>query len=151
MELGMVGLGRMGGNMAQRLLNGGHQVVTYDPIPQAVEATVREGAIGASSLADLVDKLAPPRVVWLMVSSGDPTESTINNLMAELAPGDIIIDGGNSNYKDSIRRAKASSEKGQADVKLVIDHLRREIEKVLNEELQAGSNIVKTLVFNVFL
>ncbi len=112
MELGMIGLGRMGGNMAQRLLNGGHRVVAYDPKKEAVEAMVRQGAIGASSLGDLTGKLTPPRAVWLMVPDGDPTESTIDNLATVLAPADIIIDGGNSNYKDSMRRAKVLSEKG---------------------------------------
>ncbi len=112
MELGMIGLGRMGGNMAQRLLAGGHRVVAYDPIRQAVEAIVRQGATGATSLADLAGKLSSPRAVWLMVPSGEPTESTINTIAAELSPGDIIIDGGNSNYKDSMRRATALSEKG---------------------------------------
>ena len=112
MELGIVGLGRMGGKMAQRLLDGGHRIIAFDPVKEAVEAAVRQGAIGTSSLADLAEKLAQPRVVWLMVPSGEPTENTINNLAAVLAPGDILIDGGNSNYKDSMRRAKALSEKG---------------------------------------
>ncbi len=112
MELGIVGLGRMGGKMAQRLLDGGHRIIAFDPVKEAVEAAVRQGAIGTSSLADLAEKLAPPRTVWLMVPSGEPTENTINNLAAVLAPGDILIDGGNSNYKDSMRRAKALSEKG---------------------------------------
>lgn len=112
MELGMIGLGRMGGNMAQRLLNGGHRVIVYDPDSKAIEAAVQKGAIGASSFGDLVEKLTPPRAVWTMVPSGEPTESTINNLAAVLAPADTIIDGGNSKYKDSMRRAKDLSEKG---------------------------------------
>ncbi|MBI2850670.1 MAG: decarboxylating 6-phosphogluconate dehydrogenase [Chloroflexi bacterium] len=114
MELGMVGLGRMGGNMAQRLMEGGHRVVAYDPAPHAMEATAQRGAVRASSLADLVGKLAKPRAVWLMVPSGAPTESAIDSLATELAQGDIVIDGGNSNYKDSMRRANALSEKGVA-------------------------------------
>ncbi len=112
MELGMIGLGRMGGGMAQRLLNGGHRVVVYDPAKDAVEAMVKRGAIGAISLADLSGKLKSPRAVWLMVPSGEPTESTINSLAAELSAGDIIIDGGNSNYKESMRRAAAAADKG---------------------------------------
>ena len=112
MELGMIGLGKMGGNMAQRLLRGGHRVVVYDPIKEAVEAMTKQGAMGAASIADLVEKLSPPRAIWLMVPSGEPTESTITTLAAGLSPGDIVIDGGNSNYKDSMRRAAALSEKG---------------------------------------
>ena len=112
MELGIVGLGRMGGKMAQRLLDGRHRIIAFDPVKEAVEAAVRQGAIGTSSFTNLAEKLAQPRVVWLMVPSGEPTENTINNLAAVLAPGDILIDGGNSYYKDSMRRAKALSEKG---------------------------------------
>lgn len=112
MELGMIGLGRMGGNMTRRLLGGGHRVVVYDPIMEAVDTLVERGAVGATSIADLVEKLTRPRAVWLMVPSGEPTENTINTLAAELSPSDVIIDGGNSNYKDSIRRAAALSEKG---------------------------------------
>ncbi len=112
MELGMIGLGRMGSNMARCLLGGTHQVVVYDPIKEAVEALVEQGATGATSVANLVQKLTSPRAVWLMVPSGEPTESTINALATELSPGDIIIDGGNSNYKDSMRRAASLSEKG---------------------------------------
>jgi 6-phosphogluconate dehydrogenase len=102
----------MGGNMTRRLLGGGHRVVVYDSIMEAVDALVERGAIGATSIADLVEKLTRPRAVWLMVPSGEPTESTINTLAAELSPGDVIIDGGNSNYKDSLRRAAALSQKG---------------------------------------
>ncbi len=112
MELGMIGLGKMGSNMARRLLGGEHHVVVYDPIKEAVKALVEQGAVGAISIAELVGKLTPPRTVWLMVPSGDPTENTVNTLAAELSPGDIIIDGGNSNYKDSRRRASVLSEKG---------------------------------------
>ncbi len=112
MELGMIGLGRMGSNMTQRLLDGGHNVVAYDPVSKAVAAVVKRGAVGAGSITNLVEKLTVPRAVWLMVPSGDPTESTVNSLAAELTPGDILIDGGNSNYRDSMRRAKALAEKG---------------------------------------
>lgn len=112
MELGMIGLGRMGGNMAQRLIAGGHQVVAYDPANEAVEAIVKKGATGALSYADLVSKLARPRNIWMMVPSGEPTENSVNNLAAQLSQGDVVIDGGNSNYKDSMRRASALSAKG---------------------------------------
>ncbi len=112
MELGMIGLGRMGSNMAQRLLLAGHRVVVYDPIPEAVQSLAERGADPASSLPDLASKLAAPRAVWLMVPSGDPTEGTISSLASELSAGDIIIDGGNSNYRDSMRRAADLSAKG---------------------------------------
>ena len=112
MEVGMIGLGRMGSNMARRLLGGGHRVVVYDPLKEAREAVVELGAIGATSIADLIERLSRPRAVWLMVPSGEPTESTINTLAANLSVSDIIIDGGNSNYKDSRRRAATLSEKG---------------------------------------
>ncbi|MFH1382993.1 MAG: phosphogluconate dehydrogenase (NAD(+)-dependent, decarboxylating) [Chloroflexota bacterium] len=105
MELGIIGLGRMGGNMAQRLLNGGHRVVVYDRDKQAREAAVKKGAIDAGSTTELTQKLNKPRLVWLMVPAGNPTEATVTELSAVLTSGDIIIDGGNSNYKDSMRRA----------------------------------------------
>ena len=114
MELGMIGLGRMGGNMAQRLLQGGHHVVAYDPQAEAVQTVVRQGAVGASSIADLVVKLAKPRAVWVMVPAGEPTESTVNAVADALAPGDAVIDGGNSNYKESMRQAAALKERGIA-------------------------------------
>jgi 6-phosphogluconate dehydrogenase len=112
MELGMIGLGRMGANMAQRLLRGGHRLVVYDPVPQAVQSVVKHGASGAKSIAGLVAKLSQPRVIWLMVPSGEATESTIDSLADELSKNDIIIDGGNSYYKDSIRRAASLSQRG---------------------------------------
>ena len=112
MELGMIGLGRMGGNMAQRLVGGGHRVVAYDPNEKAVQASIETGVAGASSLSDLVAQLAPPRAVWTMVPSGQPTEDTINSVAGFLSHGDTIIDGANSNYKDSIRRASALRERG---------------------------------------
>ena len=107
MDLGMIGLGRMGGNMAQRLLSAGHKVVAYDPQMAAVQAVAQQGGAGAASLDDLIEQLTPPRAVWVMVPAGEPTESTINTLAESLSPGDTVIDGGNSNYKDSIRRAEA--------------------------------------------
>ena len=111
MELGMVGLGRMGGNMALRISKGGHNVVGYDPNQQAVQDYVKQGISGASSLEDLVGWLSPPRAVWSMVPSGEVTEATINRLGELLSPGDIVIDGGNSYYKDSVRRAAVLEEK----------------------------------------
>ena len=112
MEIGMIGLGRMGGNMVQRLLQGGHRVVGYARKKESVQAAVQHGAIGASSVADLVAQLTPPRSVWVMVPSGEPTESTVNAVADLLSPGDVVIDGGNSYYKDSTRRAAALKEKG---------------------------------------
>ncbi len=112
MEIGMIGLGRMGSNMTRRLLDGGHRVVVYDPIKEAIEALVAQGATGSVSITDLVGRLTPPRAIWLMVPSGEPTESTIDTVAAELSQGDVVIDGGNSNYKDSVRRASALLEKG---------------------------------------
>ena len=107
MELGMVGLGRMGGNMTLRLLRAGHRVVVFDPQAEAVRALSEEGAAGAGSLAELVEGLAQPRAVWVMVPAGEATETTINALAECMSPGDTVIDGGNSNYKDSMRRAGA--------------------------------------------
>lgn len=112
MELGMIGLGRMGGNMARRLLGGGHRVVVYDPVKEAVDALVSEGASGATSITNLVSKLTRPHAVWVMVPAGAATETTVNALSAELLPGDTIIDGGNSNYRDSVRRAAELASRG---------------------------------------
>lgn len=105
MDVGMIGLGRMGANMTERWLRGGHRVVGYDRDPEAIGRVVEKGAEGATSLQDLVDKLTPPRIVWLMVPAGDPVDETIQALAGHLEPGDIIVDGGNSNYKDTQRRA----------------------------------------------
>ncbi len=105
MELGMIGLGRMGGNMAQRLISGGHRVVTYDRDSEAVTASKGFGGEGASSLQDIVARLGAPRALWVMVPAGQPTEDTIDALAPLLGPGDAILDGGNANYKDSMRRA----------------------------------------------
>ena len=110
MELGMVGLGKMGANMTTRLLKGGHQMVVYNRDFTKVKVLVEGGATGAESLEDLANKLAAPRAVWIMVTAGDPTEATIKALMSILSSGDIVIDGGNSNYQDTIRRAKALKE-----------------------------------------
>ena len=107
MELGLIGLGRMGANMTQRLLNGGHRTVAYDRDPDAVRVVENAGAVGAGSLEELVRKLSPPRAVWLMVPAGDPVEQTIQSLAPLLSPDDTVIDGGNSYYKDSVRRAES--------------------------------------------
>src|SRR5215813_6318956 len=105
MQLGMIGLGRMGANMVRRLLTGGHQCVVFDRSPQVVTELVQEKAVGTSSLADLVKKLEKPRAVWLMVPAA-VVDSTIADLLPALEPDDILIDGGNSYYVDDIRRAK---------------------------------------------
>jgi 6-phosphogluconate dehydrogenase len=102
----------MGGNMARRLMAGGHQVVAWDRNPEAVQGIARSGAIGSSSTADLAARLAPPRAVWLMVPAGDPTEQTVTALAEQLQPGDTIIDGGNSHFKDDVRRAAVLSPRG---------------------------------------
>jgi 6-phosphogluconate dehydrogenase len=102
----MIGLGRMGAGMTQRLLQGGHQVIVYDRSADAVTALAGKGATASSSLEDLGQKLKAPRVFWLMIPAGAPIDDTIQRLSAILSPGDIIVDGGNSNYKDSLRRAE---------------------------------------------
>ncbi len=112
LELGMVGLGRMGGNMTQRLLNDGHTVVAFDPDVEARRAAVNAGATGANSIEELVSVLTPPRAVWIMVPAGEITDTTVNALSDALSEGDIIIDGGNSNYRDTIRRAITLLEDG---------------------------------------
>ncbi|MGV8960152.1 MAG: phosphogluconate dehydrogenase (NAD(+)-dependent, decarboxylating) [Stenotrophomonas sp.] len=105
MKIGMIGLGRMGANMAQRLVRGGHQAVGFDPKVDARAALEKEGAASADSLAALVAALPAPRVVWLMVPSGAITNTTLEQLLPLLGAGDTVIDGGNSNYKDTVRRA----------------------------------------------
>jgi 6-phosphogluconate dehydrogenase len=105
MEIAMIGLGRMGANMAQRLMRGGHKVVGYDPAAAARALLEKNGAQTAASLAEMVAKLKAPRAVWLMVPAGEITDTTITNLVPLLAAGDTIIDGGNSNYRDTQRRA----------------------------------------------
>ena len=110
MQLGMIGLGRMGANMVRRLLRGGHQCVVFDRSAKAVEELVKEKAIGASSLKEFVKKLEKPRAVWLMVPAA-VVDATISDLLPQLEPGDIVIDGGNSYYVDDIRRAKQLAHK----------------------------------------
>jgi 6-phosphogluconate dehydrogenase len=112
MDIAMIGLGKMGANMATRLLRGGHRVVAYDINETAIQAAEEAGADGARTLSEVAEKLKPPRSVWVMVPSGQITENTIEALSDQLSPGDVVIDGGNSNYKDSIRRAKKLNEKG---------------------------------------
>src|SRR5881409_4467846 len=111
MQIGMIGLGRMGANMTRRLLNGGHQCVVFDMSPQVVQELVEEKAVGSSSLADFVKKLTKPRAVWLMVPAA-VVDKTIADLLPSLEAGDILIDGGNSYYIDDIRRAKELAPKG---------------------------------------
>jgi 6-phosphogluconate dehydrogenase len=112
MRIGIIGLGRMGGNIARRLMRGEHSCVAFDRSADAVKELAGEGAEIASSLPELADKLAPPRIVWVMLPAGEPTESTIAELALGMAEGDIIIDGGNSFYKDDIRRAATLAERG---------------------------------------
>jgi 6-phosphogluconate dehydrogenase len=112
MELGMIGLGRMGANMTERLIQSGHRVVVHDIDPAAVARVAALGASGAPSIEALASQLAPPRAIWMMVPSGDVVEQTLNAVAGFTQKGDIIIDGGNSNYKDSMRRAAALSAKG---------------------------------------
>ncbi|MDB5726064.1 MAG: 6-phosphogluconate dehydrogenase-like protein [Novosphingobium sp.] len=111
MRLAMIGLGRMGANIARRLMRGGHEVVVYDRNLPAVETLAGEGAIGAASLKDIAAKLESPRIFWMMLPAGAPTEDTLTELLGIASPGDIIIDGGNTFYKDDIRRAKTCAEK----------------------------------------
>src|SRR3984893_3400912 len=106
MQIGFIGLGRMGTRMTQRLLQGGHQVMVYDRSADAIAALAGKGATAASSLEDLGQKLKAPRLFWLMIPAGPSVDDTIQQLSAVLSPGDVIVDGGNSNYKDSIRRAE---------------------------------------------
>ena len=112
MQLGMVGLGKMGANMTTRLIRGGHEIVVYDRDAKAVATAVAGHATGASAIEQLVSQLRAPRAVWVMVPSGDPTESTIQALGALLSRGDTVIDGGNSNYKDGMRRSAALATRG---------------------------------------
>jgi 6-phosphogluconate dehydrogenase len=111
MELGMIGLGKMGGFMVERLVRGGHRVVGFDRDAAAVQRVAEKGAGGADSLEKLMSQLKAPRAIWLMVPSGAPVDQTIDLLTPHLAPGDTIIDGGNSYYKDSVRRAAALAQK----------------------------------------
>jgi 6-phosphogluconate dehydrogenase len=112
MQLGMIGLGRMGANMARRLMNAGHECVVYDLNPDHVTRLASEGALAATSLEAFAAQLVKPRAAWIMVPAGEPTEQTVTSLARHFEPGDIIIDGGNSFYKDDVRRAKALRGRG---------------------------------------
>jgi 6-phosphogluconate dehydrogenase len=111
-QLGMIGLGRMGGNMVRRLMRGGHECVVYAAEPEAIQQMESEGATGARSLAELARKLAPPRVAWIMVPAGEITDQVVRELAQHLEPGDIVIDGGNSYFKDDVRRAGELAPRG---------------------------------------
>jgi 6-phosphogluconate dehydrogenase len=112
MQIGMIGLGRMGGNMVRRLLRGGHECVVYDRTPSVTAAFVAEGATGAATLDEFVAQLQPPRTAWLMVPAGDPTEGLVRELGQRMEKGDAIVDGGNSYFKDDVRRGQTLAEKG---------------------------------------
>ena len=112
MQLAMIGLGRMGGNMVKRLAQGGHEVIVYDRSADAVKAHVAKGVKAAKDIADVARHLAPRRVVWIMLPAGEPVERTIEQLVPHLSRGDIVVDGGNSNFRDSVRRAEAFKTKG---------------------------------------
>ena len=112
MQIGMIGLGRMGANMVRRLMRGGHECVVFDLSADNVKQLTGEGAIGSASLDDFIAKLKSPRAIWIMVPAGNATESTVNELATRIEAGDIIIDGGNSYFKDDARRAGALKEKG---------------------------------------
>jgi 6-phosphogluconate dehydrogenase len=112
MELGVVGLGRMGANISRRLMRDGHRCLAFDLDPAAVERLATEGAVGAASLEDLVAALHPPRIVWVMVPAGGATEAAVRNLADHLQPGDIVIDGGNTHHRDDVRRARELGELG---------------------------------------
>jgi 6-phosphogluconate dehydrogenase len=112
MQLGVVGLGRMGANISRRLMRDGHRCIVFDLDPTAVEQLTTEGAVGAASVEDLVEALDPPRVVWVMVPAGDATEAAVRNLADQLQAGDVAIDGGNTHYRDDVRRAAELGERG---------------------------------------
>ncbi len=116
MDIGMVGLGKMGANMAQRLIGGGHRVVGFDPMPEARKKHEDNGGESAASLDALVKQLPAPRTVWMMVPAGKITDSTVDSLATLMGTGDTIVDGGNSNYKDTLRRSGALADKGIAYV-----------------------------------
>jgi 6-phosphogluconate dehydrogenase len=112
MQIGMIGLGRMGGNMVRRLLRGGHECVVYDLNPNAVADLVAEGAAGSGTIDEFVARLQPPRTAWVMVPAGEPTEGMVRALGEAMEKGDAVIDGGNSHFKDDVRRGRALAEKG---------------------------------------
>src|SRR6195952_986801 len=111
MQLGMIGLGRMGGNIVRRLMKSGHTAVVYDMDPKAVAALAADGAVGAAALEEFVQKLEKPRTVWVMLPAGKITEATIEQLSKLMQPDDVIIDGGNTFWQDDVRRGKALGER----------------------------------------
>jgi 6-phosphogluconate dehydrogenase len=111
MELGMIGLGRMGANMAERLVRGGHRVIGFDPKPEALTQVKGKGAEAAASLDILVASLKPPRILWMMVPAGSITDGTVTALLPLLVAGDVLVDGGNSNYKDTLRRSNTAADR----------------------------------------
>src|SRR5947209_20624682 len=112
MHIGLIGLGRMGGNMVRRLKNGGHQITVFDTNAENVKRLVGEGNAGSSSLEDLVNRLPKPRAVWVMVPAGKPTEDTVQALAKLMEPGDMSVDGGNSLYQEAVDRAAEFKKKG---------------------------------------
>jgi 6-phosphogluconate dehydrogenase len=112
MKLGLIGLGKMGGNMVKRLINNGHEIAAFDLNIDNINQAVVDGAVGAESIEDLVKKLSAPRNVWVMVPHGEPTEKTISKLIELLDKNDLIVDGGNSNYKSSMKNAEQCNQKG---------------------------------------
>ena len=112
MEIGLYGLGRMGGNMVTRLARGGHRVVAGNRSPEPVQEAIGHGAVGASSVEEMVRALKPPRVLWSMVPAGDPTDHTLDEFMRYASPGDVLVDGGNSYFRDSMKRGERSAAKG---------------------------------------
>jgi 6-phosphogluconate dehydrogenase len=112
MRLGMIGLGKMGGNMTERLLRGGHEVVAFDRDPKVIDEYAARGATAAADPAAMVAKLETPRIVWIMVPAGQPVDDTIAAVLPGLSTGDIIIDGGNSNFHDTLRRSKDLQSQG---------------------------------------
>lgn len=112
MQIAMIGLGRMGMNMARRLLQHGHQVIAYNRTSRKTDELAKEGALGAYSLHEVVESLSPPRILWIMLPAGPPVDEHIEGLKDILSPGDIIVEGGNSYYEDDIRRAEYLVEKG---------------------------------------
>ena len=112
MDVGIIGLGKMGANMAARLLDAGHRVVVHDQSAEAIEAAAASGAVSAESIQEVNDQLSPPRTVWVMVPAGEPTAQVVGQLGKQLKEGDVVIDGGNSNYKDTLRRAEQLRRRG---------------------------------------
>ena len=146
MQLAMLGLGRMGGNMAQRLLQGGHQVLVYDVDPRRATDLAAFGATPATTLDEVIAALRPPRVCWTMVPAGKISEELITSLAARMQRGDVIVDGGNSHFKDSQRRAKELSEEELAKIIGIIDKgylvegaLRRQIQQTIVRLRDIGS------------